>query len=436
MSFPLSIPLGAPGIYPYPDTPARALSGIRLDVCAFAGIAPRGPVRVPVVDEKWPDNRPCVEPERPRRRSVAIPVESFDEYRRLYGGFEGPGLLPYAVASFFEQGGRRAWIVRIVHDYSNTTDNAAGAATGTLTETQTAAPLFALMARSEGSWGNGLRAAISFTTRPLIFVAATTTQLTLDQSNAIPPGTLLRLTLSNGEQVLRLITTLVNQDHPAAPGFSLLAVLDSAIAGTIDAAEIVEGTLLIDDGDGRRERHERLGFASGHPRWIANVLCYESQLVYPDAGWIDGAIIPTDPILAAGPWSAPFSGGSDRYADIIPQDFFDNQWVLADGEPGDGVHALTQLSDLSLLMVPDPYSPAPLVAQENIIEPVSLAGPDFARCFDLPPVTLQGDRIFDLAGLRLDPKLPDERAKIIALQQQLTALADLLRSFIVLLDVI
>jgi hypothetical protein len=245
----------------------------------------------------------------------------------------------------------------------------------------------------------------------------------------------LRLTLSNGEQVLRLITTLVNQDHPAAPGFSLLAVLDTAIAGTIDAAEIVEGTLLIDDGDGRRERHERLGFASGHPRWIANVLCYESQLVYPDAGWIDGAIIPTDPILAAGPWSAPFSGGSDRYADIIPQDFFDNQWVLADGEPGDGVHALTQLSDLSLLMVPDLYSPAPLVAQENIIEPVSLAGPDFARCFDLPPVTLQGDRIFDLAGLRLDPKLPDERAKIIALQQQLTALADLLRSFIVLLDV-
>src|SRR6266852_9064619 len=85
-----------------------------MHVCAFVGVAPRGPVRVPLVDEKRPDTRPSVETTRPRLRSIAVPVESWDEYRRLYGGFEGSGLLPYAVASFFQQGGRRAYVVRIV----------------------------------------------------------------------------------------------------------------------------------------------------------------------------------------------------------------------------------------------------------------------------------------------------------------------------------
>src|SRR4051812_19482385 len=99
------IPLGAPGLYPQADIPLRALTRVRMDVCAFAGVAPRGPARLPTGE-----------------RTVAVPVESFDEYRQLYGGFEGPGLLPYAVASFFEQGGRRAYVLRIVHDYAGAAD--------------------------------------------------------------------------------------------------------------------------------------------------------------------------------------------------------------------------------------------------------------------------------------------------------------------------
>ena len=98
------------------------IAGVRMDVAAFVGVAPRGPVRVPLFNEWWRDDGPCVEPQRPRRRTVAYPVESFDEYRRLFGGFEGPGLLPFAVATFFEQGGRRAYIARVVHDYGNAVD--------------------------------------------------------------------------------------------------------------------------------------------------------------------------------------------------------------------------------------------------------------------------------------------------------------------------
>jgi len=51
-----------------------------------------------------------------RARSVAVPVDSWDDYLERFGAFEAPGLLPHAVATFFAQGGRRAWVVRIVHD--------------------------------------------------------------------------------------------------------------------------------------------------------------------------------------------------------------------------------------------------------------------------------------------------------------------------------
>src|SRR5690606_26001383 len=74
------------------------------------GVAPRGPAWEPL------DDPTLAERGVTRARSVAVPVDSFDEYVERFGGFEGPGLLPHAVAAFFAQGGRRAVVVRIVHD--------------------------------------------------------------------------------------------------------------------------------------------------------------------------------------------------------------------------------------------------------------------------------------------------------------------------------
>ncbi|MDQ6830708.1 MAG: hypothetical protein M3081_17750, partial [Gemmatimonadota bacterium] len=108
-------PLGAPGLYWLPPHPIRALTGERMDVCAFVGVAPRGPARVPLFGASWAPG--TCEEGATGTRSVPVAVESWDEYVRTFGAFEGPGLLPYAVASFFENGGARAYIVRIVHEY-------------------------------------------------------------------------------------------------------------------------------------------------------------------------------------------------------------------------------------------------------------------------------------------------------------------------------
>lgn len=444
MAFPIHIPLGAPGIYHLPDSPLHALTGVRMDVCAFVGVAPRGPVRVPVVDEKWLDDRPCVEDERPRRRSVAVAIENFGEYRQLFGGFEGPGLLPYSVAAFFEQGGRRAYITRIVHDYRDSLDpttpdpvqNAGGVAAGIVPGAGTAAMPLRLRARNEGSWGNLLRASLDYATRPIQFENSDPTSLTVDEATQLPAGAVLRLTLKNATQVLRPVSNINRQPRAKRTGFVSKAIFNQHLAADVKSAEVVEGILLIDDGNGRVERHERLGFSALHPRWMATVLCYESQLVFPDNAWSAGEVIPVDADLLPSPWSNSFSGGEDRYAAITPDDFFDYKWVPGDDEPGEGVHALTQLSDLSLLVVPDLYSPAPLAAAKDVIDPVSLVGPEFELCVDLPlKPPAQAKAEFDLEGLRLDPRLPADLELIIDYQKQLGELADVLRSFIVLLDV-
>jgi len=514
-----SIPLRAPGVYPWVDTPLQTLTAVRMDVCAFCGVAPRGPARVPVVNEKWPDTRPSVEPGRPIDRTRAYAVESFTEYQQLYGGFEGPGLLPYAVASFFEQGGRRAYIARIVHDYGAgdprndgkfgdlniltllTAANAAGGNTvytangdysipvgtsvvvsgftnagnnGTFTvrsvslnsitvnnaagvaEASPAATLFANMrrasgtvpgatttagdlvmrARSEGSWGNLLRAGLSFQARPIAFIRATATQLIFDENAEIEAGALLRLTLAGGTRVLRFVSALARERRPDGPGSETIAILGFPAGGTAQSAELITGTLDIDDGSGRTEEHTALGLSAQHSRWLATVLCNESSLLLPHSGWTDADITPKSINLdSVAPPENQFQGGEDGWAEITPDDFFDPTWAVENEDPGQGVQCLAQLSDLSVVVVPDLYSPSPLAPVENIIDPVSLAGPDFQICEDPAVEPQQEQASYDLSGLRLDPHDPADLQQITALQQQLVAFADAVGSFVVLLDV-
>src|SRR5207247_4804383 len=120
-----------------------------------------------------------------------------------------------------------------------------------------------------------------------------------------------------------------------------------------------------------------------HPRWIGQVLWDESTLVYPDEAWRELGLEPIDERLLVPSADVPqFAGGVDRSNDIVPDDFFDAAWTLGDDEPGDGVHALVQLGDLAMVCAPDLYSPRPLPSIEQILDPPTLAGPEFACCVD------------------------------------------------------
>ena len=195
------ISIGAPGLYR--DVPAARppMAGERMDVCAFVGVAPRGPARVPREPEAFAHDRALVGAGIARRRSVAVPVESWEEYRRLFGGFEGPGRLAYAVSLFFEQGGRKAYIVRIVHQYlgAEVDKNHEGAAQGVLGNAVPSAGALTLEARDEGSWGNALRAALGYSVTPIELLAdSTATELVVSIDENVVPGTAFRLGVEVG----------------------------------------------------------------------------------------------------------------------------------------------------------------------------------------------------------------------------------------------
>jgi hypothetical protein len=67
----------------------HAIAQLPTSVCAFVGRTLRGPVNQPVA------------------------VRSFAEFQQVFGGLWQPSPMPYAVEQFFENGGRRAAIVRV-----------------------------------------------------------------------------------------------------------------------------------------------------------------------------------------------------------------------------------------------------------------------------------------------------------------------------------
>jgi hypothetical protein len=410
----VALPLGAPGVYELPEPPLFALTGVRMDVCAFAGVAPRGPART---RETLPNGSVK------RRRSTAVAVESWDDYVRLYGAFEGPGRLPYAVSAFFDQGGIRAYVVRIVHWYDDARDDA-GVATGTL------GPI-GLRARNEGSWGASLRASLSFAVRPLTFDphSSSTTTLALPPGTDLAAGSVLRIGAA-----VRVVSQIVDAGLPDGPGFARFATLASPLPALPATAEVVEGTFVVDDRAGRNETHGPVGLSAAHPRWLFTVLQKESELVEPDGNW--GDVLPADAKLA--PYSIEsLSPVEDRYADIVPADFFQDDFRPGDESDDeafvDGVHCLLGVDDVSLLVAADLYEPSPVIPSEDIRPPENLAGPTFQRCVDPPPRPKQAAEVPQLEGLLLDPGA--DLGEIIILQRKLACVAEYSRRFIALLDV-
>jgi hypothetical protein len=415
-----------PGLYGVVAPAKPAYAAVRMDVCAFVGVAPRGPSRVPRPPGARPDESP------PQRRSVAVAVESVDDYRRLYGGFDGPGRLPYAVHAFFAGGGRRAYVVRVVADDGG--DPRLAIAHGHV-KADLAAPLL-LRAADEGSWGDGLRAALGFAVTPLARTTPTAPKtLALRPAAPLVAGALLRLTTVAGAQTLVFVTAVRRgQDG------DLELSLDVAVAAVEVEVEVVTGVLEVVDRAGNHERHAGLGLAAEHPRWLATVLREESTLVrHADAAAAvrpaDDLRLPCEPRLPpVDPEEAQFSGGADRHAQISAADFFDPDWQPGDPEPGAGIAALAHLADLATVVVPDLYVPEPLPPQDLTPAPARQRSPRFVPCDPpAPPPPADVRPSPQLEKLHLDPNL--DLDKIVELQTAALAHVEKLGDVVLLLDV-
>ena len=113
-------------------------------VAAFIGCAEKGPVNEPVRVDSWSD------------------------YTTVFGGFTpitppAPATakvlsyLPFSVYSFFQSGGRTAWIIRAVSTVGGEQGTASTIAVNGTDAGETPLRSFALTARSAGTWGNKLK---------------------------------------------------------------------------------------------------------------------------------------------------------------------------------------------------------------------------------------------------------------------------------------
>jgi hypothetical protein len=146
-----------PGVYFLPSRRQRGLGLPPLDVAAFVGFAERGPLDFPVA------------------------VEDLDTYRAIFGGDlrvareEGGRTvyanLPSAVASFFAQGGRRCYVVRVTGRGATRTLFRLGGLVALKGAQELGSPepptLATVWASSEGHWSAALRLGARLRATPL-----------------------------------------------------------------------------------------------------------------------------------------------------------------------------------------------------------------------------------------------------------------------------
>lgn len=187
------------------DAPAPALSEVlpRMDIACFVGFAANGPVEVPVA------------------------VESLSAFEAVFGGeltllSDAQGrpvraLLHPSVRQFFSQGGRRAWVIRVMGSGSVTTrfplPRMLSLARSDAAAAWHIAPAF-LQARSPGDWADALRVHTETLVTPL---SVTPQQLKGDvltlqahgpTTLGLVVGDVLRLPVADGEWVFGRVSQL------------------------------------------------------------------------------------------------------------------------------------------------------------------------------------------------------------------------------------
>jgi uncharacterized protein len=124
----------SPGVYiEEVSTGNKPIEGVATSTVGFIGIAERGPVK-------------------------PILITSFSEYARAFGSYVKEGIndrfLPRAVEGFFQNNGKRCFVVRVVSEDPNNSANSAQAASSVIDD-------MTVVAAGPGSWGNRIAVKIT-----------------------------------------------------------------------------------------------------------------------------------------------------------------------------------------------------------------------------------------------------------------------------------
>lgn len=382
----LPTPTPVPGIYEEVAPPRPPDPVVRDDVAAFVGLARRGPV------------------------DRAIRLEKWGEFVTWFGERAEGFQLADAVLAFFENGGRVCWVVRVVHRTAAPGEEAAAAAFKECAALQLAdATDLAWVAAQfdvddPGSWANDMAVATRFWVHDLRIPAGwppapVAVVDSVDVSGGrgeerVTAGALLWIRDGAVEQfaVVASVNDAVDTGEDVGPLMRL--ALDAPITVTSAARiAVVEASVEAMTTQGLHERHDRLGLAPAHPRYLPAVLKQASRLVTLRAAdclhRVDGVLRPLG-LAAAEPGASPpddqaiavLGGdsedsperGKDGLVSFRRGDFFDDKPDDERPECNIGIHQLDRLADVSIVVVPDlvlPGDPPPPAVPEPVAPPPS-----------------------------------------------------------------
>lgn len=251
----MAITYQTPGAYyERVDAGAPTVSPLRTDIPAFIGIARHGPLHAPV------------------------PVSSWKQFLAYFGDVTGAGYLAYAVRAFFENGGRRCWVVRVASD----------AAAHAFVELKTGGPAFVpvwrVAASSAGVWGNGLSVSLRLMHRAQAIAdpgKAAPEYVVVNSVAGFERGTQVRIPMTSApgkflQRVVSAVDAAAGRIYWVNPERALRLSNEQALTG-FDLTQplviqSVEYTLLVRDGARLAAVYEGLSPSPSHPRYGPRVL--------------------------------------------------------------------------------------------------------------------------------------------------------------------
>lgn len=223
----------APGVYVEETSfRSKSIEGVGTSTTAFVGETLKGPSGIT--------------PEL---------LTSFGDFDRIYGGLDDingrTNYLAHAVRTYFDNGGSRLYVSRVVPTGAGTAQSADLIAAAT-DEAR-------FVARFPGAGGNG---------SVLLFQKETpTSAATL---NNAPLGSLLRVKAADTKYYRKATNTQQASDWQDA---SSAALDGSTLTATpLPQLDLLTLSVVATDGSGNEVSYDDLGFDPLHPRWVGNVL--------------------------------------------------------------------------------------------------------------------------------------------------------------------
>lgn len=408
----MTIAYQTPGVYyERVDAEATGIHAVRMDVAGFVGIARRGPLH------------------------GAIPVQSWRQFEAYFGEFTGAGYLAYAVRGFFENGGRKCWVVRVASEAADTAE----LTTHTVPPANT---VWRIKASSPGVWGNDLDLTLKETHRAQTLTKTEDTSPRSSVVNSVTGfarGTHVRVSQTSATTAYKVVSDvdavesrliwMHDQSEARLPYDAPLTGFDLTRPIVVES---IEYTVVVRELGRAIRSYENLSLVPQHPRYGVSLLAplklkdevgRRSQLpAAPEPIIIEElreieSLTDIEPLQVTSDKAIPLAGGADGLALLQVADFIGEESSPLESDEVKarkrrGLRALEDVREVAILSVPDihiqpveppAYSPPPPCVPDPCLPtpPPAPATPRKPSVGDLPP-KFSEDAIYQVQAAQIE----------------------------------